>query len=172
MVRKAKERGVLAIGIPEMKILGWTVSFILDQVLPQFKLTSLREVTGWQPPTDFESRDSDSAQEPRSPELEDPDLTCLPHPSKTQYHPCEAGRSSGTASGIYCEYLGADWNPWHPFQSAKDFVLGWWMLRSGLTKESIDEYLQRRPDRDRCTSFQTADELWSIFESVEHGFGS
>jgi len=45
------------------------------------------------------------------------------------------------------------------------------MLRSGLTKGSIDEYLQRGLDDDRCTSFQTADELWSLFEQVEHGFG-
>ena len=163
---------MLAIDIPEMKILGWTISFILDQVLPRFKLTSLREVTGWQPPTDFESRDSDSAQEPRSLAAEDPDLTCLPDPRKTQYDPCEAGRSYGTASGIYREYLGADWNPWHPFRSAKDFELGWWMLRSGLTKGSINEYLQCGLDGDRCTSFQTADELWSLFESVEHSFGS
>lgn len=163
---------MLAIGILEMTVLGWTVSFILDQVLPRFKLTSLREVTGWQPPTILESRDSDSAQELRSPEPEDPDLTCLPDPSKTQYHPCEAGRSYGPAGGIYRKYLCADWNPWHPFRSAKDFELGWWMLRSGLTKGSIDEYLQRGLDGDRCTSFQTADELWSLFEGVEHGFGS
>ena len=46
------------------------------------------------------------------------------------------------------------------------------MLWSGLTKESIDEYLQRGLDGDRCISFQTADELWSLFEGVEHGFGS
>ena len=82
MVRIVKEREVLAIGIPEIKIFVWTVSFILDQVLSWFKLTTLREVTGWQPPRDFESRDSDSAQELRSPEPEDPDLTCLSDPSK------------------------------------------------------------------------------------------
>ena len=46
------------------------------------------------------------------------------------------------------------------------------MLRSSLTEGSIDEYLQHRLDGDRCTSFQTADELWPVFESVEHGFGS
>jgi len=51
-------------GIPEMTILGWTVSLILDEVLPQLKLTSLRELTGWQPPTDLENGDLDSAQEP------------------------------------------------------------------------------------------------------------
>jgi len=45
------------------------------------------------------------------------------------------------------------------------------MLQSGLTKGSIDEYLQRRLADDRCKSLQTADELWSLFESVEHGFG-
>lgn len=52
---KVKEREVLAIGIPEMTILGWTISLILDQVLPGFKLTSLRKVTGWQRPTDLKS---------------------------------------------------------------------------------------------------------------------
>ena len=46
------------------------------------------------------------------------------------------------------------------------------MLQSGLTKGSIDEYLQGGLDGDRCTSFQTADELWSLFERVEQGFGS
>ena len=46
------------------------------------------------------------------------------------------------------------------------------MLRSGLTKGLIDDYLQRGLDGDRCTSFQTADELWSLFESVGHVFGS
>jgi len=45
------------------------------------------------------------------------------------------------------------------------------MLRSGLTKGSIDDYLQRGRDDDRCTSFQTADKLWSLLERVEHGFG-
>jgi len=45
------------------------------------------------------------------------------------------------------------------------------MLWSGLTKGSIDEYLQRGLDDDRFTLFQTADELWSLFERVEHGFG-
>ena len=39
---QAKDRGVLAIAILEMTIIGWTVSFILDHVLPQPKLTSLR----------------------------------------------------------------------------------------------------------------------------------
>jgi hypothetical protein len=58
-------------------------------------------VSGWQPPADLESADSDSLQEPRSPEPEDPDLTCLPDPSKTQYYQSEAGRSYGTAGGIY-----------------------------------------------------------------------
>ena len=163
---------MLAIGIQEMTILVWTVSLILDQVLPRFELTSLREVTRWQPSTDLESRDSDSTQEPRGPEPENPDLTCLPNPCKTQYHLCEADRSYGTASGIYRKYLDADRNPWHPFRSAKDFELGWWILRSGLTKGSIDEYLERGLDGDRCTSFQTVDELWSLFESVEHSFGS
>ena len=153
-------------------MLGWTLSFILDQVLPRFKLTSLREVSGWQPPTDFESRDKDSAQKPRSPLSEYPDRTCLAHPSKTQDHPCEAGRSYSTGSGIYREHLVVDWNPWQLFRSAKDFELGWWMLRSGLTKGLIDEYLQCGLDGNRCTSFQTADELWSLFKSVEHGFGS
>jgi len=100
-VRKGKERRELAIDILEMRILGWTISFILDQVLPQLKLRSLREVTRWQPPTDLENRDSDSAQEPRSPEPVDPDLTCLPYSSKTQYHPCEAGRSYGTYQQKY-----------------------------------------------------------------------
>jgi len=45
------------------------------------------------------------------------------------------------------------------------------MLRSGLTKASIDAYFQRELDDDRCTSFESADELWSLFEHVEHGFG-
>ena len=123
MVHKAQERGAPAIGILKMTVLRWTVSFILDQVLPRFKLTSLREVTGWQPPTILESRDFNSTQEPRSLETEDLELACPPNPSKTQYHPCEAGRSYGPAGGIYRKYLGADWNPWHPFRSAKDFEL-------------------------------------------------
>jgi len=42
------------------------------------------------------------------------------------------------------------------------------MLRSGLTKGSIDEYLQRGPDDDRFTSFQTADGLEFLLERVEH----
>ena len=149
---------MLAIGILEMTVLGCRVCFILNQVLSQFKLTAFREVTGWQLPKILESKNSDSAQEPRSPKPEDPDLTCLPNPSKTQYHLCKVGRSDGPAGGIYRKYLGADWNPWPPFGSAKDFVHAWWMLQLGLTKELIDEYLQDGLDGDRCTSFQTADE--------------
>ena len=98
---------------------------------------------GWQQPADLETGDPDSVQEPRSPEPEDADLTCSPNPSKTQYHAREAGRSYGTAGGIYHRCCDADWNPLHPFRSAKDFELGCWMQRSGLTKGSMDEYLQR-----------------------------
>jgi len=88
-----------------------------------------------------------------------------------QYHPCEAGRSYATAARIYRRYLNTDWNPWHPVRSAKDFELGWWMLRSGLTKGSIDDDLQRGLDDERCISFQTADELCYLFEPVEHSLG-
>jgi len=106
----------------------------------------------------------------RSPEPEDPDLTCLPEPSKTQYQQCEAGISYGTAGGIYRKSLNANLNPWQTFRSAKEFELGWWMLQSRLTKGSINEYLQRGLDDERFLSFQSADEPWSLFEGVEHGF--
>ena len=153
-----KERRVLAIGSPKRTILGWTVSF-LNQSTPARTKIIEGKVSGWQ--LDLENRGTDSIREPRSPEPEDTDLTCLPDPNKTRYHPREAGRSYGAADGIYHNYLDTDWNlnPWYPFRNAKDFELGCWMLKSGLTKGSIDEYLQCRLDDNRCILFQTADKL-------------
>jgi len=45
-------------------------------------------------------------------------------------------------------------------------------MDSGLTKTAIDDYLQRGLDDDRCTSFHSADELWTLLENLEYGFGS
>jgi hypothetical protein len=46
------------------------------------------------------------------------------------------------------------------------------MMDSGLTKSAIDDYLQRGLDDNRCASFNSADELWTLFENLEFGFGS
>ena len=45
-------------------------------------------------------------------------------------------------------------------------------MDSGLTKTAIDDYLQRGLDDDRCTSFHSADELWTLLQNLEFGFGS
>jgi len=45
------------------------------------------------------------------------------------------------------------------------------MLRLGSTKGAIDEYLKCGLNDDRCTSFQTADALWSLFQPVERALG-
>ena len=147
-----KERRVLAIGSPKRTILGWTVSFLHQSNPARTKIIE-EKVSGWQPYADLENRGTDSIREPRSPEPEDTDLTCLPDPNKIWYHSREAGRSYGTVDRIYRKYLDPEWNSWYPFQNAKDFKLGGWMLKSGLTKGSIDEYLQPGLDDDRCTLF-------------------
>ena len=100
-----KERRVLAIGSPKRTILGWTVSF-LNQSTPARTKIIEGKVSGWQ--LDLENRGTDSIQELRSPELKDADLTYLLNPNKTRYHPHEAGRSYGTADGIYYKYLDTD----------------------------------------------------------------
>ena len=46
------------------------------------------------------------------------------------------------------------------------------MMESGLTKIAIDDYLQHGLEDDRCTSFNSADELWALLENLEFGFGS
>ena len=96
----------------------------------------------------------------------------MPDETRTQHHPCSAGRAYGEAHGIYGKHGRLDWNPWHPFKNARDFELGRWMMDSGLTKAAIDDYLQRGLDDDRCTSFNSPDELWTLFENLEFGFGS
>ena len=46
-------------------------------------------------------------------------------------------------------------------------------MDSDLTKTAINDYLQRGLDDDRCgTSFNSADELCTLFENLEFGFGS
>ena len=104
--------------------------------------------------------------------MEEPDLHCVPDDTKTQHHPRSAGRTYGDARGVYQKHRNPDWNPWHPFKNARDFELGRWMMDSDLTKTAIDDYLQRGLDDDRCTSFNSADELWALFENLEFGFGS
>jgi hypothetical protein len=46
------------------------------------------------------------------------------------------------------------------------------MMDSGLTKTAIDDYFQRELDNDSCTSFHSADELWSLLENLEYSFRS
>ena len=104
--------------------------------------------------------------------MEEPDLHCVPDHTKTQHHPRNAGRTVGDARGIYQKHRRPDWNPWHPFKNARDFELGRWMMDSDLTKTAIDDYLQRGLDDDRCNSFNSADELWALFENLEFCFGS
>ena len=104
--------------------------------------------------------------------MDEPDIHCVPDDTLTENHPRSAGRTYGDARGIYQKHRNPDWNPWHPFQNARDFELGRWLMDSGLTKAAIDEYLQRGLDDDRCTSFRSADELWALFENLEFGFGS
>jgi len=87
-----------------------------------------------------------------------------------QHHPRSAGRTYGEARGIYKKHMSPDWDPWHPFKNARDFELGRWMMDSGLTKTAIDDYLQRGHDDDRCTSFHSADELWTLLQNLEYGF--
>ena len=64
------------------------------------------------------------------------------------------------------------WNPWHPFKNSRDFELGRWIMDSDLTKTTIHDYLQRGLDDDRCTSYNSVDELCTLFENLEFGFGS
>ena len=104
--------------------------------------------------------------------MDEPDIHCVPDDTRTQHHPRCAGRTYGDAHGIYRKHRRPDWNPWHPFKNARDFELGRWMMESNLTKTAIDDYLQRGLDDDRCASFNSADELWVLFENLEFGFGS
>jgi hypothetical protein len=46
------------------------------------------------------------------------------------------------------------------------------MMDPGLTKTAIDDHLQGGLDDDRCTSFYSADELWTLRQNLEFGFGS
>ena len=39
-------------------------------------------------------------------------------------------------------------------------------------KTAIDDYLQLGLDDDRYTSFHSADELWTLLQNLEFGFGS
>ena len=44
------------------------------------------------------------------------------------------------------------------------------MMDSGLTKTAINDYLQCGLDDNRCTSFNSTDELWTLFEKLEFRF--
>jgi hypothetical protein len=44
------------------------------------------------------------------------------------------------------------------------------MIDSGLRKTAIDDYFEHGLDDDRCTSFHSADELWTLFKNLEYGF--
>src|ERR1700709_1515694 len=96
-----------------------------------------------------------------------PDIHSVPDDNMSLHHPRHARHTYGEAPGTFQKHLSPDWNPWHPFKNARDFELGRWMMYSHLTKTSIDDYLQRGLDNDRCTSFHSADELWTLLENLE-----
>src|SRR5262249_2434528 len=62
-------------------------------------------------------------------------------------------------------------NIWAPFLTGRDFLLASWFMRNGLSKAAIDEYLQAGLDNDTCQSFHSAEELWTLLESIPFGFG-
>ena len=104
--------------------------------------------------------------------VDEPDIHCVPDDTRTLHHPRSAGRTYGEAHGIYQKHRRPDWNPWHPYKNARDFELGRLMMEFDLTKTAIDDFLQRGLEDDRCTSFNSADELWALLENLEFGFGS
>ena len=91
--------------------------------------------------------------------MEELDLHCIPDDTKMQHHPYSTGRIYGGARGNSQKQSHPDWNLWHPFRNTSDFELSHWMMDSGLTKTAIDDYLQHGLDDNRCTSFNSADEL-------------
>ena len=134
-------------------------------------VTSHPEPLSLRPSEFFQPEDLESVIDSEVP-VDDPDIHCVPDNNRTQHHPSSAGRTYGDAQGIYQKHLHPDWNPWHPFKNARDFELGRWIMDLGLTKNTVDNYLQHALDDNRCTSFRNADELWVLFENLEFGFGS
>jgi hypothetical protein len=111
-------------------------------------------------------------QDAESPEPEEPDIHCIPDDNITQHHPLHAGHTYGETRCTFPKQLSADWNSWHPFKITRDFALDSWIIDSGHTKTAIDDYLQGGLDNDLCTSFHSADDVWTVLKNLEFGFRS
>jgi len=62
------------------------------------------------------------------------------------------------------------WNPWHPFQSAKDFQQA--QSFSQQTKRGIDQHLRRGLDNFKIESFQSADALQKLLSEIDFRLGN
>jgi len=83
----------------------------------------------------------------------------------------EGGKAYGKATGLYnkhCKYS-EQWNPWHPFQSARDFQQA--QSFSQQTKTWIDQHLRRGLDNLKIESFQSADALRKLLSELDFGLG-
>ena len=127
-------------------------------------------VPGAPPPEDAPNEDSVDPQQP--------DLTCIPEPTKTKAHrqevPLEnAERTAyGKATGLYNKHhkYSEQWNPRHQFRSAHDFPQA--QSFSQHTKTCIDQHLSGGLDNYKIGSFQSADALRKLLPELDFGLGN
>ena len=126
-------------------------------------------VPGAPPPEDTPNTDPIDPQQP--------DLTCTPDPTKTKAHrqvvgvDNAGGKVYGKATGLYNKYrkYSEQWNPWHPFWSAHDFLQA--QSFSQQMKTWIDQHLRHGLDNFKIESFHSADALQKLLSELDFGLG-
>jgi len=130
---------------------------------------TIANVPGAPPPEDTPDEETTDPQTP--------DLTCTPSPTKTKAHrqvvgvEHVGGKTYGKATGLYNKHhkYSAQWNPWHPFQSAHDFQQA--QSFSQQTKMWIDKHVRHGLDNFKIESFKSADALQKLLSQFSFGLG-
>jgi len=108
-------------------------------------------------------------------DLQKPDLTCTPDPTKTRTHGQVVGlenvgrKADGKATGLYNKHrkYSEQWNPWNLFWSADDFQQAESFRQQ--TKMWIDQHLGHGLDSFKIESFQSADALGKLISATDFG---
>jgi hypothetical protein len=110
-------------------------------------------------------------------DLQVPDLTCTPDPTKTRAQRLVVGvenvrgKAYGKGTGLYTKHrkYSEQWNPWHPFQSAHNCQQA--QSLSQLTKTWMEHHLRYGLDYFIIELFQSADALEKLLSEIDFGLG-
>ena len=105
------------------------------------------------------------------------DLICTPDPTESKANrqvvgvENAGGKAYGKATGLYNKHrkYSKQWNSWHSFRSAHDFLQA--QLFTEEMKTWIDHHPRRGLDNFKMQSFQSADALPKLLSELDFGLG-